>query len=143
MGKRGPIPERSEQRVRRNKTGEDGIATEKITAIGQVGVPELGLSDPHPLISDFYESLKASAQSQYYEESDWQFARITCHFLDQQIKAGRPSAQMYAAVNTALSNLLVSEGDRRRVRLEIERETKTGQVVDVAEFFRERMASGQ
>lgn len=138
MGTRGPIPKRSEQRIRRNK--DEGSAVEKITAIGRVEAPPLDFDDPHPMIVDFYDSLQDSAQAQYYEPSDWEFARVTLHFLDKQLKTGKPSAQMYAAINTALSNLLVTEGDRRRVRLEIEREQAKGDLIDVAQMFRERMA---
>lgn len=138
MGRRGPVPKRSDQRIRRNK--DDAGPVEKVTAIGSVEVPGLGLDDPHPLIVDFYASLADSAQSQFYEPSDWQFARFTLHFADKLIKARRPSSQMLAAVNAALTELLVSEGARRRVRLEVEREQARGQLVDVAEMFRQRMA---
>ncbi|ONI88222.1 hypothetical protein ALI144C_07155 [Actinosynnema sp. ALI-1.44] len=58
--------------------------------MGPVDVPELGLDEPHPLIVDFYESLKHSAQSQFYEPSDWQFARFTLHFADQDDRRPGP-----------------------------------------------------
>lgn len=137
MGARGPVPKRSSQRVRRNK---DAAPVERIPAVGTVEAPELGFEDPHPMIVDFYESLKESAQARFYEPSDWQFARFTLHFADRLVKSGKPSSQMLAAVNSALSNLLVSEGDRRRVRMEIEREQAKDNLIDVAEMFRERMA---
>ncbi|WP_246076523.1 hypothetical protein [Amycolatopsis cihanbeyliensis] len=111
-----------------------------MTAIGDVEVPPLGLDDPHPLISDFYASLAESAQARFYEPSDWQFARFTLHFADQLVKSRRPSSQMLAAVNSALTDLLVSEGARRRVRLEVEREQAKGELIDIAAMFRERMA---
>src|SRR5690554_1755318 len=44
MGTRGPIPKRSEQRIRRNK--DEGSAVEKITAIGRVEAPPLDFDDP-------------------------------------------------------------------------------------------------
>ncbi|RJQ79968.1 hypothetical protein D5S17_09355 [Pseudonocardiaceae bacterium YIM PH 21723] len=137
MGARGPVPKRSHQRLRRNK---DDVPAEKISAIGVVPVPELGLPDPHPIIVDFYESLKASAQSKYYEPSDWAYARFTLHFADRLVKSGKPSSQMLAAINSALTDLLVSEGARRRVRLEVEREQARGEVIDLAAMFRERLA---
>ncbi|GAB3475335.1 hypothetical protein FB471_4487 [Amycolatopsis cihanbeyliensis] len=137
MGTRGPVPKRSDQRVRRNR---DEAPVETVTAIGDVEVPPLGLDDPHPLISDFYASLAESAQARFYEPSDWQFARFTLHFADQLVKSRRPSSQMLAAVNSALTDLLVSEGARRRVRLEVEREQAKGELIDIAAMFRERMA---
>lgn len=136
MGTRGPIPKRSDRRIRRNK---DQDQPEIISAIGRVAAPPLGF-EAHPMIEDFYDSLQDSAQAQYYEPSDWEFARITLHFLNGQLLAKKPSAQMYAAINTALSNLLVSEGDRRRVKVEIDRETATEELADVASIFRERLS---
>jgi hypothetical protein len=78
-------------------------------------------------------------KDQFYDPSDWQFARFTLHFANKLIQTNRPSSQMLAAVNFALTELLVSEGARRRVRLEIEREQTAGTVIDVAETFRQQM----
>lgn len=134
-GKSGPAPKRSEERIRRNK--EEPI--DKVDMIGEVEVPELGIPNAHPIIVDFYESLKESGQSKYYEPSDWQFARYTMHFANRLIQSGKPSSQMLAAVNNALQDLLVSEGQRRRVRLEVERAEAKGEVVDLAAMFKERL----
>ena len=137
MGTRGPVPKRSEDRIRRNI--EEPV--EKVLAIGVVEVPDLDIPDAHPMIVDFYESLKDSAQSQYYEASDWQHARIVCHFLDMQIKSSKPSGQMLATLNSMMTDMLITEGSRRRVRLEIEREQAAGQVIDLAETLRQRFAN--
>lgn len=138
MGVRGPIPERTDQVVRRNTPD---IPVTKIAAKGPVKVPELDLDDPHPIVKALYESLAASAQATYYEPSDWQYARLTLHFADKLLKKSDPSAVMLATVNQMLSSLLVSEGDRRRVRIEVERnQTQNGpQVVDIAEMFRQKL----
>lgn len=137
MGIYGPIPNRSDQRVRRNI----GDPIDKVTAIGKVKVPDLFIGDAHPLVKDVYESLKNSAQTQYYEESDWQYARLTLFFLNQQLWAGRPSAQMLATLSGMLSNLLMTEGDRRRVRIEIERQTRGPQatVTSISDIYRQRL----
>lgn len=137
MGTRGPVPKRSEERIRRNK---DEGPVETIEIVGEFPVPELGFDDPHPMIVDFYESLKDSGQSRFYEPSDWQHARIVCHFLDGQIKSSRPSGQMLATLHSMMTDLLISEGARRRVRLEIEREQAKNNVIDVAQMFRDRLA---
>lgn len=138
-GTRGPIPKRSNERIRRNAEGKN---VEKVTAIGAVMIPPLNLDDPHPIITDLYRSLTESAQRKYYEPSDWQYARLTLHFADQLLKSSRPSAQLLATVNQMLNSLLVSEGDRRRVQLEIERNDAQQVVVDVAQVFRDRLAQG-
>lgn len=135
----GPIPKRSEERIRRNKPE---VAIDSITVIGKVPQPDLGLTDPHPLITDLYESLKESAQSRFYEPSDYQYARFCLHFADLLLKSNRPSAQLLASVNQMLTDLLVSEGSRRRVRLEVERSDSGGDVIDVAGLFRQRLAQG-
>jgi hypothetical protein len=141
-GHNGPIPKRSDERIRRNKPEVEVDHVEPI--VDFVEVPDLGISDPHPLIKDFYESLKDSGQSRFYEPSDWQYARITLHFLDRLVKSSKPSGQMLATVNTALSNLMVSEGDRRRLRMEIDRGNAGvddgSNVLNVADMFRNRFA---
>ena len=141
MGVKGPIPKRSDERVRRNV---EDVPVETITAIGPVEIPELGIPKPHPLIVDLYESMKNSAQSQYYEPSDWALARVTFHFLNKQLRSTKPSAQMLASLFSQMTSLLLTEGDRRRVRIEIERNQNQpdNNVVQVADLFRERFAKG-
>lgn len=138
LGERGPIRKRDDQRVRRNK---DDVETDKVTAIGLVPVPPLGFDDPHPIIQDLYRSLTESAQKRYFEPSDWQYARFALHFADQLLKSPKVNGQILATVNQMLNSLLVSEGDRRRVRLEIERQQSEGdaQVVSIAAAYRERL----
>ncbi|GAB4588721.1 phage terminase small subunit [Nocardia sp. IFM 10818] len=136
MGTKGPIPKRSDQRVRRNKS-DVGLAV--VQAIGSFKIPELGLGDPHPLVADLYASLRHSAQSDYYEPSDWQQARLVCLLLDDLLKSGRMNGQVLSVVHSMMGELLMSEGARRRVRLEVERAGQAAEVVDVAEMFRQRM----
>lgn len=138
MGTFGPIPKRSDERVRRNK---EEVPIDKVTAIGPVDIPELGIPKPHPLVVDLYESMKTSAQSKYYEPSDWATARITFHFLNKLLRSTKPSAQMLASVSSMMTTLLLTEGDRRRVRIEVERnpDAPEGKVLQVADLFRERL----
>lgn len=136
------IPKRSDELIRRNKPE---VPVEKLPAEGPVKVPPLGIEDPHPLISDFYQSLQDSAQSRYYEPSDWSYARLALHFADHLVKSSRPSSQLLASVNQMLSSLLVSEGDRRRVRLEIERKPAGdagGKVLQFSDMVRGRLSQG-
>ena len=58
-GYTGPIPNRSDQRVRRN---EPDTPIEKVTAIGPVPVPPLGIPDAHPFVTELYDAMKKSAQ---------------------------------------------------------------------------------
>ncbi len=139
MGARGPIPKRSDQRVRRNKPA---VPVEKVETIGVVAVPELGFDDPHFLTVDLYRSLSESAQARFYEPSDYQIARSVLHFLDQQFKTSRPSGQMVQSLFSQLTDLLLTEGARRRVRLEVERAQAGGDVIEVADLFRRRLSEG-
>lgn len=118
----GPIPKRSEERIRRNIPD---VPIQKVIAEGTVEAPGLGIDGPHPMILDFWRALRESAQTKYYEPTDWQFARFTLHFANKLLMSSKPSSQMLKEVNSALSNLLVTEGDRRRVRMEIERTNST------------------
>jgi hypothetical protein len=139
VGARGPVPKRSEERVRRNKPE---TPVDKIEVIGPVEVPELNFPDPHPLTVDLYASLSQSAQSRFYEASDYQMARAILHFFDIEVKKGKASAQMVQTVFSQLTDLLLTEGARRRVRLEVERDQAAGEVIEVADMFRARLMEG-
>jgi hypothetical protein len=119
MGERGPVPKRSTERRRRNKA-EGGEVTTASVPSGVVQAPALDLESPHPLAVDWYASLAESGQAQFYEPSDWQVARLVAHELTRMLN-NRFSAQGYAAIMGSLTELLTTEGSRRRVRLEIER----------------------
>lgn len=136
----GPVPKRSDQRIRRNK---DDVPIEKLEVIGAVTIPELGIADPHPFITDFYQSLADSGQAKYYEPSDWQYARWLCFAMNDYITGAKPSAVMFQSINAALSDLLITEGERRRVRLEIERGQNSGaeaEVTSIEDYFKKRFA---
>lgn len=135
----GPVPVRMDQRVRRNKPD---VPVTKVPAIGVIPIPELGMADPHPLVKDLYQSLIDSAQSNFYEASDWSYARLALHFVDRLLKATKPSSEMLATVNSMLTGLLMTEGDRRRVRMEIERKPTadpSSEGATVADMFAARL----
>ncbi|AMS00999.1 hypothetical protein SEA_ARCHERNM_5 [Mycobacterium phage ArcherNM] len=152
MGTRGPIAKRDEERVRRNAPENP---TETIQVIGTFAPPELGdvshLGETHPLIEEMYESIKQSAAVKYYEPTDWQFARLTLYTLNQELIAaqhnGKPvGAMKLTAINQMLSSLLLTEGDRRRVRLEIERnpgDPTAGKVLDMTDMLKQRLVQSQ
>lgn len=136
MGKPGPAPKRSDERIRRNKPEYE---ITKIEATGTVEQPDLGFDDPHPITVELWESMSQSAQSQYYEPTDWAYAKFVLHHADQLLKNSRPSAQMFQGITSSFGDLLMSEGARRRVAMEIERNKATAKVIDISAEFRERM----
>jgi hypothetical protein len=135
----GPVPKRSDERIRRNKPD---VPIEKVPVVGHVGIPDLGLDDPHDITTGLYSALIVSAQSKYFEDSDWAYARFTLHFVDKLVKSPRPSGQVLATVHSMMSDLLVSEGARRRFRIEIERaaEGTDDNVIDIATLFKQRLS---
>ena len=117
MGDRGPVPKRDGERRRRNKAE---TATTKVEMAGKVEAPDV---DPtwHQIAADWYVSLRDSGQSRFFEPSDWAAARLVAHDLSRHLVNKRPSSQWFAAVWSAMADLLTTEGARRRVRMEIER----------------------
>lgn len=139
-GLTGPIPKRSEERIRRNTPD---VEIEKVTAIGPVPVPPLNIPDAHPFVTELYESMKKSAQRKYFEPSDWAYAKIALHHLNAMMWTKGPSAVMVAAVDSMLAKLLLTEGDRRRVRIEVERQPTApngdAKVLSMADRFAEML----
>jgi hypothetical protein len=75
----------------------------------------------HELARDWFVSLGESGQSDYYQASDWQQARVWAEILSRQMQAGRMSSQLVMAWASGATELLTTEGARRRLRLELER----------------------
>lgn len=138
----GPLPKRSDQRVRRNKTGEDGLSVTKLhVGGGLTAQPKLDLGyKPHPLVQDFWDSLADSAFTQYYEPADWQYMRLALYVLDEMLTNQNISAMKLAEVNKMLTALLVSEGERRRVKIEVERQEAQAEVFDISDQLRNMLA---
>lgn len=120
MGTRGPIPKRSDQRLGNVTKAEKAAVTAvpKMPA-GETFGPALDL-DLEPLATRWYDSLRSSAQSVYYQDSDWATAAFVAQGMSDYLRDSRRSAQKFAAVMSAMTNLLATEGDRRRVRMEVE-----------------------
>lgn len=142
-GTRGPVPKRSSERRRRNSGSQ--VETVQIKGLGPVPVPE---PDPkwHPIAVDWYRSLAESGQSKFYEPSDWQYARILAEMLTRLMKQGQKvSSMLLGAVQSGMADLLTTEADRRRVRMEIERDLDGGDEkpaagVAVMDDYRKRLA---
>jgi len=115
MGARGPAPKREDQRRRRNKTEP----VDRVVPDGQVRGPDL--SGEHSTAAvEWYEALRRSGQSVFFEPSDWAYAQhIVCTAIDTYVR--KPSAMMLQSINSAMASLLVTEADRRRLRVELEK----------------------
>lgn len=146
MGERGPAPKRSDMVRRRNKPD---IEVTKGQANPDTEAPDAD-AEWHPVAKRWYESLARSGQSFWYEPSDWALAYMIAESISRDLKpqfvavseaTGKPiyesipmKGASLAAYLRAMTALLVTEGDRRRSRVELQR----GEVDDSAE--REKVA---
>jgi hypothetical protein len=122
MGERGPVPKRSEDSHRRRPPVQPILKAE--------GAQIVRIPDPdpdwHPIAIEMYRSLGQSGQARFYEPSDWMFAYSLMDDLSSYKKQTRRSSNMLAAILSGLSSLLVTEGDRRRVQVELSRPEREG-----------------
>lgn len=114
---RGPVPKRSDERRRRNVPDS---SIDRPEMVGEVEAPATP-DDLHPVAADWFESLRISGQAQWYEPSDWMVAVYVAHEMSRALSQ-RLSAQMFAAVMSSMTELLTTEGARRRARMEVERQ---------------------
>jgi hypothetical protein len=116
MGINGPVPKREDTR-RQHIKEEDRV--DRLPS----GVPDGVKLGPEPpewmdgYALDFYEAFRTSGQAVFYEDSDWAVLTLTCRNVMAEIR--KPSAVMFAAILHACSILAATEGDRRRVRIEL------------------------
>lgn len=103
--------------------------------------PDADYDNWHPLAIELYESLSESGQKIFYEASDWAIARVLCESLSrdlqpQWINTGTPEEpkmekQILPLKGANLSAYLkgfaalgMTEGDRRRMSIELSRKAK-------------------
>ena len=111
----GPVPKRSDQRRRRN---QPAIPVSKVDG-GAASQPALGI-EVHPLVTDWYAALADGPEARFYTPAMWQRARIVARMLDGVLTSGRPSSQMYAALQADMKSLLVDAGELRRLGIEVQ-----------------------
>lgn len=142
----GPVPKRSTQRRRRNSPAGGQVTT---APAAPAVTPPKANSKWHPAAKRWFSSLAESGQSQFYEPSDWSTAYLIAESISRELKP-RPVTIGESTVMThvppkgaamtawlrAMSSLLVTEGDRRRVSLELQRpdtgETTPAGITDIA-----------
>lgn len=114
----GPIPKRSEERTRRNKENEAGIEVKKGEATTTTW-PHAGVDWEKP-IKDFYYGLKKSGMSNFYQQAEIQWAWIACDELNGYRQNGGGAMKLQAVLSMFSQGLGVTEGDRRRMQIELE-----------------------
>jgi len=129
MGARGPVGKRSEERMgHRSKNEKDSIT--KAPSGAPADLPDLPEPSPlwDPIATDWYLSLRESGQAAFYQPSDWAVARYAAELMSRVLDCSErgPNGQLVAALNSVMSSLLTTEGDRRRARMELERKKPAG-----------------
>jgi hypothetical protein len=117
----------------RSKDEQDSITKAPSGAPGDL--PDLPDADPlwHPIASDWYLSLRDSGQAAFYQPSDWAVARYAADLMSKVLMSERgPNGQLVAALNSVMSSLLTTEGDRRRARMELERKPAGAKLASVS-----------
>jgi hypothetical protein len=159
---RGPVPKRSSQRRRRNKPEDGEITTGPSGPSGPSGASNVDVPEPdetwHPVARRWYDSLAESGQCRWYEPSDWATAYLLAESMSRDLnpqvvgttQQGEILRDRIPLKGTSLgsylkafSSLLVTEGDRRRARMELERAGSSDDDEDAAvaqlEKYRKRL----
>ncbi|MFI5840557.1 hypothetical protein ACIA8K_12695 [Catenuloplanes sp. NPDC051500] len=144
MGARGPVPNRESDlaRPRERRGGETTAVTR-----GKARNTRWPAADPdwHPLARDIYLGCKNSGQADFYQQSDIAILRSLMEDLSLYKNSRKRSGQMLMTIMSALSSLLVTEGDRRRVRIELSEEVveETPASVSVLNDYRAQLGIAQ
>lgn len=125
-GKGGRPPKREDQRRRRNKP--DAKVEHAFTLEAEPPEPRADLCER---AAEWYRSLASSGQAQFYTASDWQVALICAEAIEIFMETGR--ATILAEIRSLQTQLLSTEGERRRARLELEKASDGEEVADVAD----------
>ena len=111
-----PPPKRDAERTRRvePKTG-----AARHGELRPVRIPPID-KNWHPRAKELYKSLKTSGQADYYQDSDWSYARILCDYLTRWYQY--PKAMDGANLEQMMSKLGMTEGSRRQIlRVELDK----------------------
>ena len=149
MGARGPVPKRSSQRRRRNKESKPQTVKVKTRAKQAPSSPAQLVPQPapngnwHPEAKRWYASLAESGQAHFFEPSDWQAAHFLAGEISTYLRAKKKSAMMFSYIWGAMADMLTTEGARRRVKMEIERQPPETDHPDVPNLdaYRDRAAA--
>jgi hypothetical protein len=159
----GPPPKKDAERRRRNKTPESSGSLSSIPAevvnidellVGEVEIP-LPDEEWHDIAIMIYESVMKSGQVIWMEPSDWAALYLMCESISRDLNPqvvgitedGDVVKDSIPLKGASLSSylkgfaaLMMTEGDRRRLRIELERKKRLdaaaeggGNVVDIVQ----------
>lgn len=121
-GLTGPVPKDPEERVRRNKTGEDGIEVSTFQLDATVVIPSVTFQ--HPSIQRIWAGLKKSVNVKFFEPVDWAYAILALEQWEDELRSGKPMGAMkLQALTSMLERVIITAGDRRKLKIEVDRST--------------------
>lgn len=136
MGTRGPVPKRSSERLTKDPTRNERVSHAPSGTSAPVEAPP---ENPnwHHLAKSWYRSLQHSGMARFYEPSDWVQAALIANTISDELQekfvgmskeTGDPvftsapmNPQTLAGILKASATLGVTEGDRRRMGVELTR----------------------
>lgn len=148
MAKTGPVPNHSDDLARERERKGGSVQPVTKGERRKVVIPRAP-ADWHPIAKMIWNSMKVSGQEDFYQQSDWAYAYSICDDISFYKKPltnkdgeeyHKRSPEMLKALNTAMERLLLTEGDRRRARIELaepEPETEPASVHAIDEYKRE------
>lgn len=114
----GPAPNRSDNLTRESNANRANRPDVKTGELREATVPNVP-RDWHTTARRVFNSLKTSGQADYFQDSDWAYAYLLCEQIDRYEQSSKPSAMMFAEIQKGLTNLMFTESDRRRARIEL------------------------
>lgn len=143
-----PIRKRSEELQRprhRQGAGRDDVT------YGELREIDYRAFEPDPEWDEvavmIWESALTSGQADYYQNSDLAMLYAACAEMSRYRNSTKPSAMHLSEIIGILSNLLVTEGDRRRARMELQRapeqkaDLKVVAMADYQDYFPDGLPS--
>src|SRR6476660_8654199 len=116
----GRPPKPASKRRRTNKPRTWGAA-EPITApAADAQDRELGIADPHELVSRMWATVQESCESRFYSEADWARLRLELWNANELLTSGKPiTGNAWATVQHGLNAMLISPAEKRRCAIEM------------------------
>lgn len=137
----GPVPNRTENLARdRSRKGKEIVPVTK--GVSLPCTPPAADPNWHPIATMLWDSLTNSGQSSYYQASDWAYAYSVCDDLSNYKESAKRSSMMAQVIYSAMSSLLVTEADRRRVRIELSEPPSETKLASVSAIESARAALG-
>lgn len=128
MARTGPMPKRTDQRIRRNKPQLHASSPEVVRISLKdeiVPWPVCPVEDPHSLTSMYWDALRDSPQRTYFQPTDIAMAGFLAEMMDRSLKSGRANGQVLSVILSGFDSLGMSEASRRRAGIEIDRRVDT------------------